>query len=180
MGFDLDAFRRAKFEPRTAVVTLDPTIALAAFFGTGEPIEWTVRGLSGNELHRASEAAQNQKARQDVAKALESSSGERVAAIRESLGLAAVGTATPGEMAKRIEMFVMGSVSPAVELPDAVRFAEAFPVEFLQITGQISTLTGEGFDLVKPEAASPQKTGSSPACASPSSEAAISTSSAPT
>lgn len=154
MAFDLDTFRNAKFQARTAVIKLDPTIALAEFFGAGEPIEWTVRGLSGNEVHRASEAAEKQKARQDVAKALEAGSGERVAAIRESLGLSAVGTATPGEMAKRMEMFVMGSVSPAVELPDAVKFAEAFPVEFLQITTQISLLTGQGFDVVKPAAAS--------------------------
>jgi hypothetical protein len=61
---------------------------------------------------------------------------------------------TPGEIAKRLEMLVMGSVAPAVSLPVAVKLAEAFPIEFLQLTNEISDLTGRGADLVKPQAAS--------------------------
>ena len=47
----------------------------------------------------------------------------------------------------------MGSVAPAVSLPVAVKLAEAFPIEFLQLTNEISDLTGRGADLVKPQAA---------------------------
>jgi hypothetical protein len=63
---------------------------------------------------------------------------------------------TNGEIAKRLEMLVMGSVSPEVTLPVAVKLAEAFPVEFLELTNAITTLTGQGFDMGKPQAASPQ------------------------
>jgi hypothetical protein len=51
-------------------------------------------------------------------------------------------------------MLVMGSVSPKIELPAAVKLAECFPIEFLSLTNEISELTGKGAELVKPQAAS--------------------------
>ena len=38
---------------------------------------------------------------------------------------------------------------------ELVSTAEAFPVDFLSLTNEITDLTGQGFDLVKPPAASP-------------------------
>jgi hypothetical protein len=75
--------------------------------------------------------------------------------MRELLGLGHESSVkTPAQMAKRLEMFVMGSVSPVVDISTAVRFAEVFPVEFVQIITRIYALTGKGFNLVKPPAAS--------------------------
>ena len=51
-------------------------------------------------------------------------------------------------------MLVMGCVSPVLELPAAVKLAEAFPIEFLSITNTISELTGQGYALGEPRAAS--------------------------
>jgi hypothetical protein len=76
---------------------------------------------------------------------------EQTKAIREALGLTGD---TPGEIAKRLELLVAGSVSPKIDLSAAVKLAEAFPIEFMVLTNKISELTGKGADLVKPGAAS--------------------------
>lgn len=147
MGFDAAKFERAEFKPRTEAVQVP---ALAAFFDEGEPASWTVRGLSASELHRAMEAGKRQGSVEAIVRAI-SSGGDQAQALRRALGLSAD---TPGEIAKRLEMLVMGSVSPKVELPVAVKLAEAFPVEFLALTNTITELTGKGAELGKPEAAS--------------------------
>lgn len=156
MGFDAARFERARFEPRRSRV---PVPALAPFFADGDVPEWEVRGLSSTELHRALEAGKRQGSIESIVKAL-AASGDQATAVRKALGLTAD---TPGEIAKRLEMLVMGSVAPAVELPAAVKLAEAFPIEFLSLTNEISELTGKGFDLVKPAAASQKTTASTSA-----------------
>lgn len=146
MAFAADKFERAAFEPRRQTVDVE---ALAQFFD-GDPPVWEVRGLSATELHRALEAGKRQHSIESVVKAI-AASGDQAAAVRKALGLSAD---TPGEIAKRLEMLVMGSLAPVIELPVAVKLAEAFPIEFLTLTNVISELTGKGFDLVKPAAAS--------------------------
>jgi hypothetical protein len=54
-------------------------------------------------------------------------------------------------------------VEPKIDMPVAVKLASAFPIEFLQLTNAITELTGQGFDLVKPRAASPKTPASTPA-----------------
>ena len=147
MGFQAERFERAQFAPRRSSV---PVEALADFFGDGEPAVWEVRGLSSAELHRALEAGKRQGSIEQIVRAI-AASGDQAEAVRSALGLT---KDTPGEIAKRLEMLVMGSESPKVELPVAVKLAEAFPIEFLSITNRITELTGQGFDLVKPAAAS--------------------------
>lgn len=151
MGFDAARFDQATLTPRTKVVSVP---ALQAFFAEGETAQWTVRGLSGNELHRALEAKNRQSSIESILKAV-AASGDQAQALRKAIGLAGD---TPGEMVKRLEMLVLGSVAPTIELPTAVKLAEAFPIEFLQLTNEISELTGLGFDLGKPAAASPTTT----------------------
>ena len=148
MPFNADRFTSAKLTAREATV---PVPALAAWFDDGEPAEWKVRGLTGNQLHRALEAGNRQGSIEAVVKAL-AASGDQAQAVRKALGLSAD---TPGEMAKRLEMLVMGSVSPVVDLPTCVKLAETFPVEFLNLTHKITELTGNGFTLGEPQAASP-------------------------
>ena len=100
------------------------------------------------------EAGKRQSSVEQIVKAI-AASGDQAEAVRRALGLT---KDTPGEIAKRLEMLVMGAVSPAMTLPQAVKLAEAFPVEFLALTNEITALTGKGADLVKPAAASPQTT----------------------
>ena len=147
MAFHADRFESAAFEARRAVV---PVAALAAFFDAGETPEWTVRGLSATELHRAIEAGRRQGSIDSIVKAI-AANGDQASAVRKALGLS---KDVPGEIAKRLEMLVLGSVAPVVTLPQAVKLAEAFPVDFLSLTNEITELTGRGFDLVKPPAAS--------------------------
>ena len=147
MTFNADKFDRAKFEARRARV---PVPALADFFDEGESPVWEVRGLSAVELHKAIEASKRQGSIEAIVKAI-AANHDQAGAIRSALGLT---KDTPGEIAKRLEMLVMGSVSPAIELPTAVKLAEAFPIEFLTLTNEITDLTGKGAELVKQQAAS--------------------------
>jgi hypothetical protein len=148
MPFAADRFEAAKFEPRRTRV---PVPALASFFDEGEPAEWEVRGLNSVELHRAIDASNRQSSIESIVRAI-AAKGDQADAVRRALGLT---KDTPGEIAKRLEMLVAGSVAPTITLPVAVKMAEAFPIEFLMLTNEISALTGKGADLVKPEAASP-------------------------
>lgn len=154
MPFDMAAFERAEFRPRTERISVP---ALAAFFAEGEAAEWEVRSLTATELHRAHEAGRRQRDLGTVVDAL-ATAGDRAQELRKVLGLA---TSTPAEVAKLLEMLVAGSVSPKIELHQAVKLADTFPVEFLQLTTAITSLTGQGFDLVKPGAASHQTPASS-------------------
>lgn len=146
--FDLNRFERAKFESKKARVAVE---ALAPFFDEGEAPEWEVRGLTASELHMALEAEKRQGSIDAIVKAI-ATKADQAQAIRQALGIAGD---TPGEIAKRLEILVAGSVSPKIELSAAVKLAEAFPIEFLMLTNKISELTGQGADLVKPIAASP-------------------------
>ena len=155
MAFDLARFAQAEFTPRTQAV---PVPGLAAFFGNGDKPEWVVRSLTSAQLHNAIEAKQRQAGVQTVVDAIASTS-EKAAEIKKALGLSAD---QPGEIIKRLEMLVAGSVSPVVDMPTAVKLAQTFPIEFLSITSTIAELTGQGFDLVKPPAASRKTPASTP------------------
>ncbi len=139
MAFDTKRFLKAKLAPRTADV---PVPDLASFFGEGEPAVWTVRGLTGQEIGRANEAAARNKL---VASTLEAIAGmsatEQIAEIKQALGLAA---GVPENIAKRIEYLTIGSVSPAITQEVAVRLCETFPIAFYDLTNKIQELTGQG------------------------------------
>lgn len=153
MGFDVAKFERAQFARRMQSV---PVPALAPFFADGEATEWTVQGLTSTELHRALEAGKRQGQVESIVRAI-TTSGDAAQAVRKAIGLS---DDTPGEIAKRLEMLVLGSVAPKVDLPAAVKLAGTFPIEFLTLTNTISELTGQGFDLPKVEAASQPTTAS--------------------
>lgn len=151
MPFNAEKFEAAKFEARKGRVSVP---ALAPFFDENEEPWWEVRGLNSIELHQAIEAGRKQQSIDSIVRAI-SSSQDQVKAIRAAIGLT---KDTPGEVAKRLEMLVAGSINPTVTLPQAVKLAEAFPIEFMLITNEITELTGKGFDLVKPEAVTPPTT----------------------
>ena len=145
--FDPVKFERAKFEPRTESVTV---AGLAPFFKEGSDPVFVVRGVTSIELHNATEASKRNTAVEAVVSAL-ASKQEQVQAIRDALGMTG---STPGEIARRLELLVAGCVTPKLTLPMAVKIAEAFPVEFFDLTNRITILTGQGGCLVKPAAAS--------------------------
>lgn len=138
MGFNLQHFDQADFNAREEDV---PVPALAAFFEEGVDPLWRVRGLTHSELAMAEESVGRDKNVQAVIDAMSSTGKEKAAAIKELLGIA---TDVPRETKKRMEMLVMGSVDPVVELSHAVKLSDAFPIEFGQLTNKILQLTGAG------------------------------------
>lgn len=145
MGFKADKFAKTAFQPRTARVSLPD---LSEFF-EGEAA-WVVRGLNGMEVCQCNEAAERNRSRAAIAEGLLSEdSGKQVEALREMLG---VGSAVPDDIAKRLEMLVMGSVDPVIDHPTAVKLCQAYPVEFYNLTTKILELTGLGSEPGKPNA----------------------------
>jgi hypothetical protein len=139
MAFDSKKFLKTKFTPRTESV---PVPDLQAFFPEKAKAVWTVRGLTGQELGRAAEAAERNKNVASLLEALVSAEAkEKAEAVKELLG---VGGGVPQDIAKRLEHLVLGSVDPPCTLDLAVRLCESFPVEFYQLTNAIIQLTGRG------------------------------------
>ncbi len=151
MPFNIEKFQSGQFKPRIDSVDV-PT--LKDFFDEGEKPVWEVRGLTAPELSRATAAKAMHSVTDQVVQSLRDRGGTLIQELREKMGL---GDATPPEVAKRMEMLVMGSVSPEITLPIAVKLAEYFPIEFTVLTNRITQLTGDGFEYQKPQAALPKK-----------------------
>ncbi len=158
MEFDISKFTGTTFTPREEDV---PVKDLAAFF-TGEPEKdehgndkppvWRVRGLTGAELAKTNEAVQMNRNRVAIAEALAAGKDQQLTeALRELIGN---GEAVPDDTAKRIEMLTIASVSPECPGNLAVKLAEAFPIEFTQLTNTIMKLTGLGGEPGKPKRSS--------------------------
>ena len=149
MGFDTKAFMKTKYEDRTAEV---PVPDLKEWFGEEEKAVFIVRGLTGKELAICNEAAQRNKNTAAMIEAMSSNvNTEKVEGFREILG---VTTSVPDDLAKRMEQFSYGTVDPDMDHEAAVKFAEAYPVEFYQATNKIMELTGQGRQVVKKKASS--------------------------
>lgn len=157
MEFDIQKFTAQAFQPREHEIAVP---ALAAWFkgaakkdeaGNDLPPAWKVRGLTGAELARCNEAQQRNRNRAAIAEGLAGSDDKIAGAIKEILG---TGSAVPDDIAKRIEMLVLGSVEPACTHQVAVKLADAFPVEFYEITTAIVRLTGQGGEPGKPKRSS--------------------------
>jgi hypothetical protein len=144
MPFNLDKFQSAEFSARTERVEIPQ---LAEFFGEGEKPEFVVRGLTAGELQRSIEAGSRQGAIETVVKAI-TTKQDQVSSIRKALGLT---KDTPGEIAKRIEMLVLGCTAPEMNHAAVVKLAEVCPIEFYDLTNKIVTLTGQGGSRVKPQ-----------------------------
>ncbi len=150
MSFDLDAFEQADLRARTARV---PVPALARWFADGAPAEFEVRALSGVGFACAREAQKRNSSISDLVSALASAQGiVRVDAIRSALG---IGTDVPTEYAYSLSVLVSGCVSPVLSMPQAVRLAENFPVEFFGLVQRILELSGEGACVGEPDGCTP-------------------------
>jgi len=144
MAFDTKRFKTAKLEAREGLVKVP---SLQAFFPEGEEPVWKIRGLTGVELGRVNEAAERYRNIGAILKGLISSgAAEKASSIKQLVGM---GDDTPADIVKRMDMLVVASVSPEVDEDLAVRLCEKFPVEFFDITNQITQLTGQGHILGK-------------------------------
>src|SRR5574337_706396 len=147
--FNADKFDQSQLEHRTSELELP---ALSSFFDEGEKPMFKVRGLSGAELQVAIDAQKRNTTAESLITALAKLPAD-VATIRQAIGLPSKNT--PSELAKRIEMLTLGSVSPKLEQHIAVKLAEKFPIEFYQLTNLITELTGMGAEAMgKPAPAS--------------------------
>lgn len=143
MAFDSKAFLRAEFVSREERI---PVPALKAFFGDDEPV-FVVRGLTADEINRAQEATKRSKDTDDILQALIADNPEKLSELREALGISS--NDRPAEVVRRLEILTQGIVEPALDMPMAIKFATAFPIDFYSITTKILELTGLGMDLKK-------------------------------
>lgn len=146
-GFLADKFTEAKFEQKTEDIKLE---CLQEFFEEGQEPIFKVRGLNSVELHNAIEAGNRNKSIDNILKAV-TTDKDQITAVRKAMGIS---SEVPGEIAKRIEMFVIGCVSPKINLSFAVKFSETFPIEFFHVTNKIVELTGQGASRVKSQPSS--------------------------
>ena len=147
-NFDLAAFRKAKFQPREQVVPLAGLTAggFGGYDGEGGaaqpvPVVFKVRGLTADELARADQEADNSKLLVKVAERLAGSEAEKAQALLDGLGL---GDDTPQALAKKLAHVQMAVVEPQLKIQDVVRIADAYPTDFLELSRQIYSLTGQG------------------------------------
>ena len=160
MPFDLKKFNKAKFQPRTETV---PVSGLADFFAKDEKAQFTVRGLTGEEMARANDAQSRQKNLAAVVEALAGEDGtEKIKAIRESLGLS--DDDVPADLARRIELVRMGCVEPeGLDIQAAAKIFKVAPVDGFALSNRILMLSGQGMILGEQKASGKTKESKQPA-----------------
>ena len=139
MGFNKDIFIHEKFIPREEEI---PVPDLKDFFDEGESPVWKVRGLTGVEVARSNEAMERNK---NIGAILEGliarDQREKVESVKKLIG---IDEKVPNDIAKRIELLILGSIEPKIDTQIAVKLCKVFPVEFYEITNKITLLTGRG------------------------------------
>ena len=143
MAFDADKLKRCAFKPRTETIPVTP---LAKFFGEGEKPEFTVRGLTGEELAHCAQAARGySQVEQIISGILSGLVEDKVDAIKNALGL---NKNLPEIYAKRIEFLIAGCVVPeGLDREAVIRIAAIAPIEFQDMTDKIMKLSGEGAEI---------------------------------
>lgn len=143
-GFDIQAFLSADLSPREEEVSVE---GLQQFFPEGEAPLWKIRGLTASEIAKATDAGMRNKNFDSILTAISATSkNEKVKEFRKAFG---VSDDVPAEIVKRIEHLVFGSVSPEVDQQIAVKLANAFPIEFYDLTNRITRLSGMGMEIAK-------------------------------
>lgn len=161
MGFDLKKFEKTKFVERTDTVKIKGE-PLKAMFADGDTPEFTVRGLTGEEMARCNEAQSRQKKMSDVAEAMAGEGGaERVQAIRESMGLSQGDV--PADLARRIEMLCHGCVDPKLDLMAAKKVFKVSTVDGYDLSNKILHLSGQGMQVGERKASGGGGTSAQPA-----------------
>jgi len=147
--FDAKRFMSVQFVHREEDV---PVPDMKDFFEPDENPVWRVRGLTGQELGLANQAAERNRNMEAIIEGVVSASGAKKSdAIKNLIGGR---DDTPDDVVKRMEMLVIASVAPECDLQLAVKLCKTFPIEFYQITTAISRLTGMGQTAKKKPTAS--------------------------
>lgn len=137
MAFKIQDFKSAPFEYRVDEVQVPE---LKPFFENGDDLVWKVRGLTGQELGKANEAADRNRKISSVVEGVLSRSAKKMAQAVKHV----VDPDTPQDIAKRLEHMITGSVEPECDLELARKICERYPIEFYSITNKILELTGQG------------------------------------
>lgn len=142
--FDVKGFMATQFVPREEDV---PVPDMVEFFSEGEKPVWRVRGLTGQELFFAIEAAERNRKIKAVLKGLTSGvMAELTSAVQQVVGDR---EEVPDALAKKLEMFATGSVAPEADIELAIKICRTHPVEFTTIATTIEGLTGMGHETKK-------------------------------
>ena len=137
--FNAIMFERAIYEPRTEELEIE---LMAAFFPEGEKPLFTVRGLTADEVARTNKAVENGKTAEALIKALACSDQEGlVDGLKAQLGY---GDAVDGEVSRRIELIIYGTVSPKLPRELIVKISNTMPTVFYLLSNKITDLTGQG------------------------------------
>lgn len=138
MAFESSRFLATQFIPREDDV---PVPDLKEFFGGEDPV-WRVRGLTGFELGKVEEVKRRNKQIENILEGIVSAgSKKQIAAVKKLVGNTKDAT---DDVAKRLELLVIGSVDPVCDLELSKKLLTAFPIEFFDITNRINILTGKG------------------------------------
>ena len=116
--------------------------ALGAFFGEGDKKEFSVRGLTGEEMSRCITAHTRMKVIRDALEAILGSGKDNVSAIRELFSLG--GESMEEDLARRIEMLALGCVTPKLDVQMAAKITKVAPVDAKNLTDHILLLSGQG------------------------------------
>jgi len=143
--FDDKSFMKSPFKARTATLEVKE---LAEFFKNGKPT-WEVRGLTGAESAMVNEACAKNKTLAVLSEALTGDDSEKMDAFKELFGIAT--DEVPGDIVRRKEILVLGSVKPVCSEELAVKLADTYPTVFFYLTNEILKLTGLGKEPGKPK-----------------------------
>lgn len=142
MGFNFDKYKAADFQSRFAEVDVPE---LRDYFPEGEKPLWKVRNLTAVEMAKCREAVErNSGALRDLISSLVYADGENKGGAISDIK-AESDSMVPGDIVRRYEILMAGSVDPEVkEKPDAIMIGKNHPGEFYEITNKILDLTGRG------------------------------------
>ena len=150
---DLKALEKAALRHRTAVVAVPQLADVPGLYADGEAAEWTVRGLSGQELGWVNEGQSRTEELRALVLALSGSGAEeKAAAVREFLGLDS--DKVPPSVRRQVDILCLGSVNPAIGDENrqlVLVLATHYPGTFLKLVNKIEELTGLGSEPGKPK-----------------------------
>ena len=147
--FDTQRFTQTPLAPRTASVAVTE---LTHWFSPDEAPVWIVRGLTGDEIARANEAADRTAKLRAAMEAMLQAGSARKDAFAALLGTS---DDVPDDLLKRYEHLIAGSVNPPADRELAIKLFATYPVVAFQLTNKILELTGLGADPGKAPGSGP-------------------------
>jgi hypothetical protein len=137
---DWNKFKSTEFNRRTASV---PVPGLSFLFAEGEDERIEVQSMNGEEVFRARERVESNRALgETLMKLVGNKLDKKIDGIIEGLGLS---DDLPGQMVYRIASMEFGVKDQECDQEAAVKFADVAIESFIKVTDKILMLTGMGF-----------------------------------